>query len=79
MSLMSTWTSSSSSVTSGIALSQVLACATIASGVLIVLLFLNEVWGDSLKADNAASLRVFYLPLIVTFCACVLFTAAHTL
>jgi len=79
MSLMSTLTPSSSSVTSGIALSQVLACAAIASGVLVVLLFLNEVWGDSLKANKKASLRVFYVPLIVTFCACVLATTMHTL
>ena len=77
MSLMSTLTSSSSSMTSGIALSQVLACAAIASGVLIFLLILNEVRGDSLNANERAALRVMYVPFIAIFCACVLFATAQ--
>lgn len=72
----SSMSSLTSTTSSAIGLSQVLTCAVIASGALIFLLILNEVWCDSLR-NKAGVLRAIYAPLIVTFCACVFFIIAQ--
>jgi hypothetical protein len=88
MSLISTLTSSSSSMSSltsttssSIALSQILTGAAIAIGALFVFLVLNELMStrDSWNANTAAALRAFYLPLILIFCACLVFSTVHAL
>jgi len=88
MSLISTWTSSSASTSSltpttlsAIALSNILTGAAMALGALIFLLALRELASthDSWNAHTAATLRAFYLPLIVTFCALVVFATARAL
>lgn len=85
MSLISTLTSSSSSMSSltsttssSIQISQVLTFAIIASGVLIFLLFMNEV-GRNSSGYKGGVLRAMYVPLIITFCACVFFSLAQAL
>jgi hypothetical protein len=86
MSLILTWTSSSASslaptTSSAIALSNTLIGASIAVGALIFLLVFDYVMSqdDSWNAHTAAILRAFYLPLIVTFCAFVVFNTALVL
>ena len=71
-------TSSLASTTSAIALSDILTGAVIALGGLIFLLVLNELTrhSDSWNAKKAAVLQAFLLPLIVTFCAWLVFHAA---
>jgi hypothetical protein len=88
---------------SAISLNQVLTCAVIATGVLIFLLSLNELysnswnahtaatrrlqmvsafipeWRGSFNANRTAALRVICVPLIVTFCAFVVFKMAAVL
>jgi hypothetical protein len=44
----------------------------------MVAAFIPE-WRDSLNAKRAATLRVMYVPLIVTFCAFVVFKVALAL
>ena len=72
-------TSSLASTTSAIALSDILTGAVIALGGLIFLLVLNELMrhSDSWNAKKAAVLQAFILPLIVTFCAWIVFNAAR--
>jgi len=70
-----------STTSSAISLSQILTGAAIAIGALIFFLALNEIMRttDSWNAKTAAALRIFYAPLIVTFCAFIVFSAAHAL
>jgi hypothetical protein len=82
MSFILTFPSSSAgslaSTTSAVALSDILTGAVIALGGLIFLLVLNEIMrrSDSWNAKKAAVLQAFLLPLIVTFCAWLVFHAA---
>jgi hypothetical protein len=70
--------SSLASTTSAITLSDILTGAIIALGGLLFLLVLNELvrHSDSWNTKKAAVLQAFLLPLIVTFCAWVVFNAA---
>ena len=72
-------TSSVASTTSAIALSDILTGAVIALGGLIFLLVLNQLkrHSDSWNAKKAAFLQALLLPLIVTFCAWIVFNAAR--
>jgi hypothetical protein len=88
MSLISTSTLSGSSVSgltsttsSTIVLSDILTGAVIALGALFFLLVLNYLMSahDSWNANTAAALRAISVPLFVTFCAFVVFNAAHIL
>jgi hypothetical protein len=88
MSLILTWTSSSAStpslsptIWSAVALSDILTGAAIALGGLIFLLALRELAStrDSWNEKKAAVLQAFILPLIVTFCALVVFATARFL
>jgi hypothetical protein len=85
MTLIATWTSSSSSLTwttlSAISLSIIFAGAAIAIGALVFLLALSALAStrDSWNPHTAAALRAFYLPLFVTFCAFVVVATAHLL
>ena len=74
-------TSSLTSTTSAIALSQLLTGAVIAIGALIFLLALNEIMrhGDSWNSQTAAALQALYLSLIVTFFAWLVFNTAIAL
>jgi hypothetical protein len=86
MSLTATLPSSGSSLSS---LTSTTASAVAVSGlfvgiticVLIFLLALRDVTlrSDSRNANTSAVLRAIYVPLIVTFCAWLLFEAAHYL
>jgi hypothetical protein len=71
-------TSSLASTTSAIALSYILTGALIAIGGLIFVLILYVLMRHSASrnAKKAAVLQAFILPLIVTFCAWIVFQAA---
>jgi len=85
MALVSTLTSSRSglgaltSTSSSTGLSNIFIGAAIVIGALIFLLILSEVASsrESWNADTAAALRAICIPLIVTFCAFVVFTATQ--
>jgi ABC-type nickel/cobalt efflux system permease component RcnA len=88
MSLILTLTSSSpsmsdlsSTTSSAIALGEIITGAAIVSCALVVLLVLNYLMSgrDSWNANTAAALRAISLPLIVTFCAFIVFQAAQSL
>jgi hypothetical protein len=75
---VSSLTSSSSST---IALSEIFLGAAIAICVLIFVLASYDVMsrGDSRNGNTTATLRAIFLPLIVTFCAWLVFEAARYL
>jgi hypothetical protein len=83
MSFIVTLTSSSASFTSmtssAIALSDIVTGAVIASGALLLMLVLYSVMSqyDSWNANRAAAVRAICVPLIVTFCAFIVFEAAR--
>ena len=83
MSLMATLPSSGSSVssltstTSSIALSEIIVGTAITICVLVFLLAVYDVMSDSRNTNTTAALRAFCMPLIVTFCAWVIFEAAR--
>lgn len=65
------------STTSGIALTDIIKGAVIASGALVVLLVLHYLMSeyDSWNANIMAALRTMSVPLMVMFCAFIVFTA----
>ena len=67
------------STTSGIALTDIIKGAVIASGALVVLLVLHYLMSeyDTWNANIMAALRTMCVPLAVVFCAFLAFTAAH--
>jgi hypothetical protein len=85
MTLIVTWTSSASSLTSttvsALTAGPIFADAAIAIGTLSLLLALNALAStrNSWNPYTAAALRTFYLPLLVTFCAFVVVSTARLL
>lgn len=69
------------STTSGIVQSEILSCALIANGVLVVVLLLHYVMSehDSWNANIMAALRTISVPLVVIFCIFLAFTTANLL
>jgi hypothetical protein len=67
--------------TSGIVQSEILSCALIANGVLVVVLLLHYVMSehDSWNANIMAALRTISVPLVVIFCIFLAFTTANLL
>lgn len=67
------------STTSGIAQSEILSCALIASGALVVVLVLHYVISehDFWNTNITSALRTISTPLLVIFCMFLAFTAAH--
>jgi hypothetical protein len=66
--------------TSGIAQADILRGALFANGALVVLLVLHYLLSehDSWNASIMGALRAVAVPLVVTFCAFIVFTAVHT-
>ena len=86
MSLESTLTSSSSSsltstTSSAVTLSDIFTGAVIAIGALFFLLVLQYVMAenDSWNANTAAALQAISVPLVVPFCAFIVFKAAQVI
>jgi len=69
------------STTSGIVQSEILSCALIANGALVVVLLLHYVMSehDSWNANIMAALRTISVPLVVIFCSFLAFTTANLL